>query len=328
MKTALYLLKRLGGIALVLLVVTMVTFFLFYVLPVDPAQMSCGKPCTPTQLAQAREVMGYSVPVWQQYLQYLGGIFLGRTFGSGGAAIVCAAPCLGWSFVQQQSVTSLVAQTLPVTASIAVGAAVLWFVVGVASGVTAALRRGTATDRAVMTVAIVGVSTPAYLVGLMAILLFGFTLNVVPVGGYVPFTESPLQWAFHLITPWCALAFISAAIYARITRGQMIEILSEDYIRTARAKGISEARVVGRHALRNALIPIVTMFGLDLGALLGGAVITERVFSMYGLGSLLVESVAHTDLPVVTGITIVAAAFIGVANLVVDLTYSALDPRA
>jgi peptide/nickel transport system permease protein len=204
----------------------------------------------------------------------------------------------------------------------------LWFVVGVAAGVVAALRRGTAVDRVVMTVAIVGVSTPAYLVGLLAILLFGFTLNVVPVGGYVSLTTDPVQWAFHLVTPWCALAFISAAIYARITRGQMLDVLGEDYIRTARAKGLGEARVIGRHALRNALIPIVTMFGLDLGGLLGGAVITERVFSMYGMGALLVESVAHTDLPVVTGITIVSAAFIGVANLLVDLTYKALDPRA
>lgn len=328
MRAARAVLLRVGGILLVLLLVTLVTFVIFYILPVDPAQMSCGKPCTPAQLQQAREVMGYDAPVWQQYAQYVGGILTGRTFGSGGAAIHCPAPCLGWSFDQQRTVTSLIAQTLPVTASIAVGAAVLWFVVGVAAGVVAALKRGTALDRVVMTIAIVGVSTPAYLVGLLAILLFGFTLNVVPVGGYVPFTTDPVQWAFHLITPWCALAFISSAIYARITRGQMLDVLGEDYIRTARAKGLGEARVIGRHALRNALIPIVTMFGLDLGGLLGGAVITERVFSMYGMGALLVESVAHTDLPVVTGITIVSAAFIGVANLVVDLTYKALDPRA
>lgn len=326
--TTRFVLTRVGGIVLVLLLVTLVTFAIFYVFPADPAQMSCGKPCTPGQLEQAREVMGYNVPVWQQYVNYLGGIFTGRTFGSGGAAIHCPAPCLGWSFDQGRPVTSLIAQTLPVTASIAVGAAVLWFVAGVASGVVAALRHGTALDRTVMTVAIVGVSTPAYLVGLLAILLFGFTLNVVPVGGYVPFTTDPAQWAFHLITPWCTLAFISSAIYARITRGQMLDVLGEDYIRTARAKGLSEARVIGRHALRNALIPVVTLFGLDLGALLGGAVITEKVFSMYGMGALLIESVEHTNLPLVTGITLVSAAFIAIANLVVDLTYKALDPRA
>lgn len=319
---------HLAGIIVVLLLVTMVTFSIFYILPADPAQMSCGKPCTPANLQQARTIMGYDLPVWEQYLRYLGGIFTGRTFGSGAAAIHCTAPCLGWSFEQQRSVTSLIAQTLPVTASIAVGAAVLWFVVGVAAGVIAALRRGTAVDRAVMTVAIIGVSTPSYLVGLLAILVFGFLLNVVPVGGYVAFATDPAQWAFHLITPWATLAFISAAIYARITRGQMLDILGDDYVRTARAKGLTEKRVVTRHALRNALIPVVTMFGLDLGGLLGGAVITEKVFSMYGMGALLIDSVQQTDLPVITGITIVSAAFIGLANLLVDLTYKILDPRA
>jgi peptide/nickel transport system permease protein len=328
MSTTRFVVTRVLGILGVLLLVTLVTFAIFYVLPADPARMSCGKPCTPDQLQQAREVMGYNSPVWQQFLDYLGGIFVGRTYGSGGAAIHCAAPCLGWSFDQGRPVTSLIAQTLPITASIAVGAAVLWFVAGVAAGVVAALNRGTAVDRTVMTVAIIGVSTPAYLVGLLAILLLGFTLNIVPVGGYVPFSTDPVQWAFHLITPWCTLAFISSAVYARITRGQMLDVLGEDYIRTARAKGLGEARVIGRHALRNALIPVVTLFGLDLGALLGGAVITERVFSMYGMGALLIESVEHTNLPLVTGITLVSAAFIAIANLVVDLTYKALDPRA
>lgn len=328
MRTARFVLTRIGGILLVLLLVTLVTFVLFYVLPTDPAQLSCGKPCTPEHLQQAREVMGYDAPVWQQYLTFLTGIFTGRTYGSGAAAIHCEAPCLGWSFDAQRPVSSLIAQTLPITASIAVGAAVLWFVVGVSAGVVAALRRGTAVDRTVMTVAIVGVSTPAYLVGLLAILLLGFKLNIVPVGGYVPFTTDPAQWAFHLITPWCVLAFISSAAYARITRGQMLDVLGEDYIRTARAKGLTEPRVIGRHALRNALIPVVTLFGLDLGALLGGAVITERVFSMYGMGALLIDAVGHTNLPVVTGITVVAAAFIVIANFAVDLTYKALDPRA
>jgi peptide/nickel transport system permease protein len=319
---------RMVSLLAVLLAVTLVTFIVFFVLPSDPAQMACGKPCTPAQLQTARAVMGYDVPVWQQFLTFLGGIFAGRTYGTTGAAIHCAAPCLGWSFYQSQPVSSLIAQTLPVTASIAVGAAVLWFVVGVGAGIVAALRRGTALDRSVMAVAIVGVSTPSYLVGLLAILLFGFTLNVIPVSGYVPFTTSPGQWAFHLLAPWCVLAFVSAAMYARVTRGQMLDVLGEDYIRTARAKGLTERRVVGGHALRNALIPVVTMFGLDLGVLLGGAVISEKVFSMYGLGALLIDAVGHTDLPVVVGVTLVAAAFVVVANLVVDLTYRALDPRA
>jgi len=223
---------------------------------------------------------------------HVGGIFTGRTFGFGVAAIQCPAPCLGWSFNQQRTVTSLIQQTLPVTASIATGAAVLWFVVGVSAGVVAALRRGTAVE-VVMTVVIVGVSTPAYLVGLLAILVFGSILNWVPVSGFVPFTTSPGQWAFHLITPWCALACISAAMYARITRGQRLDVLGDDYIRTDRPhrgpgdppprpaqranRGRDDVRPRPRRAARR-------------------GVITEKVFSMYGMGALLVEHGATDDI--------------------------------
>jgi peptide/nickel transport system permease protein len=190
-----------------------------------------------------------------------------------------------------------------------------------------ALRQGRALDRAVMAVAIMGVSAPAYLVGLLAILVFGFKLNILPDSGYVPLTPNPAQWAFHLVLPWCTLAFITAAMYARLTRGQMIEALGENYVRTARAKGLSERRVVGRHALRNVMIPVVSLFGYDLGTLLGGAVITEKVFGMYGLGALLIGAVGTTDLSVVAGVTILAAAFVIVANFVVDVVYKLLDPR-
>jgi len=327
MKTLSFLAKRLLGIVVVLLAVSIVTYLIFYVFPVDPARMSCGKPCSPEALATARTVMGLDAPVWRQYLDFLQGIFVGRTFGSGNAAIHCAAPCLGYSFQKNLPVTTLIGQTFPVTLSIAVGAAVLWFVAGVSAGLVAALKRGRVTDKAVMTVAIVGVSMPSYLLGLLCILLFGFILNIVPVGGYVPFRTSPLQWAWHLITPWCVLAFISAAIYARMTRSQMLDALGEDYIRTARAKGLPERRVITGHALRNVLIPVVTLFGMDFGGLLGGAVITERVFSMYGLGALLVDSVGTTDMPVILGIALLAAAFVVTANLIVDIVYKLLDPR-
>ena len=165
------------------------------------------------------------------------------------------------------------------------------------------------------------------LIGLLGILLFGFTLNVVPVNGYVPLTENPVQWAWHLVLPWCVLAFLSAAVYARLTRAQMLDVLGEDYIRTARAKGLREGRVVWRHGLRNVLIPVVTLFGLDLGSLLGGAVITERVFSMRGLGALLLDAVGSRDLPLIVGVTLFAAFLIVFANFVVDLVYGAIDPR-
>jgi peptide/nickel transport system permease protein len=327
MKTTRFLLTKIAGIVVVLLLVSLATYLIFYMLPADPARTECGKICAPGTLRQVRAFMGLNQPVWQQYLNFLGAIFTGRTYGTGQNAIVCAAPCLGYSFQQHVTVLSLIGQTLPVTASIAAGAAVLWLVAGVAAGVVSALRRGKALDRGVMTTAIIGVSAPAYLVGLLGILLFGFKLNVLPDSGYVPLLQNPAQWAFHLILPWCTLAFISAAIYARLTRSQMLDALGEDYVRTARAKGLRERRVIGRHALRNVMIPVITLFGLDVGTLLGGAVITEKVFSMYGLGALLIGAVNSTDLATISGVTLLAAFFVVIANFLVDLVYKLLDPR-
>jgi peptide/nickel transport system permease protein len=318
---------RLLGMLIVLLIIAAVTYAVFYLLPTNPARLSCGKPCTPENLARVKAFMGYGSPWYDQFWDFLRGIVVGRTYGTGADAIACQAPCFGYSFRLNDTVTNLILTRFPVTASIAIGAAILWLVTGVAGGVVAALKRGTAIDRSVMAVAIAGVSAPAYLVGLLAILLFGFTLGLLPTGGYVPLTQDPLQWLLHLILPWCALAFISGAIYARLTRGQMIEAMGEDYVRTARAKGLRESQVVIRHGLRNALIPVVTIFGLDLGGLLGGAVITEKVFSMQGLGALLLDAVSSLDLPVVVGFTLFSAFLIVVANFIVDLVYGVIDPR-
>lgn len=327
MSTVRFLAGRLFGIVLVLLIIIAVTYAVFYLLPADPAQLSCGKPCTPQRLAKAREFMQFDKPWWNQFWDFTAGIVSGRTFGEGGAAVHCSAPCFGYSFRLNESVTALIVQRFPVTFSIALGAAAIWLLVGVSTGIIAAVKRGTVIDRATMTVTIAGVSAPSYLVGLLGILLFGFTLNVVPANGYVPFTTDPIEWAWHLILPWCVLAFLSAAIYARLTRAQMLEVMNEDYIRTARAKGLRERRVVGRHALRNVLIPVVTIFGLDLGSLLGGTVITETVFSMNGIGSLLLDGVGNLDLPLVVGVTLFAAFLIIIANFVVDMVYGVLDPR-
>jgi peptide/nickel transport system permease protein len=327
MRTFRYVLQRLLGMAGTLFVISIITYAIFYLLPANPARLACGRPCTPQRLAEASAFMGYDKPWIHQYLSFLGGIFAGRHFGSGPAAVDCAAPCIGYSFELNASVTQLIMERAPVTFSIAIGAALLWLAIGVAAGVIAAVRRGTVIDRAAMVFSTVGVSAPAYLVGLLGILLFGFTLNVVPVGGYVPLTENPLNWAWHLVLPWCVLALISAAVFARLTRGQMLEVLDEDYIRTARAKGLRERRVIMRHGLRNVLIPVITVFGLDLGTLLGGAVISERVFSMQGLGSLLLEAVSTTDVPVIVGVTLFAALLVIFANFLVDMVYSVLDPR-
>ena len=318
---------RLLGMVAVLLVIALISYAVFYLLPANPAQLSCGRPCTPDRLAQAESFMGYDQSWWRQFGAFLGGLVAGRTFGTGGAAIECAAPCFGYSFRLNQPVTELIVDRIPVTFSIAIGAAVLWLLIGVATGVVSALKRGSLTDRVLMTGAVAGVSAPAYLVGLLGILLFGFTLNMVPVSGYVPLTESPVDWAWHLVLPWLVLAFLNAALYTRLTRGEMLEVMGEDYIRTARAKGLSERRVVSHHALRNVLIPVATVFGLDLGGLLGGAVITEKVFSMPGLGALLLDAVGNLDLQVLVGVTLFSAFVIVVANFVVDLTYGLLDPR-
>ncbi|MDX8140710.1 ABC transporter permease [Lentzea sp. BCCO 10_0061] len=328
MKTLRYALARLGGMVLVLLIVAFCTFVVFYLVPSDPALLACGKPCTPENLALAREFMGFDEPWWQQFLTFLGGIFTGRTFGTGATAIHCAAPCFGYSFRQNADVLELIGDRLPVTFSLAIGAAVLWVGVGVAIGVYAALRKDSWFDRAALAGSVIGVSAPVYLVGLLGILVLGFQLNVVPVGNYTAFSEDPVRWAWGLVLPWCVLAFAHGAHYVKLTRSQMLETMSEDFIRTARAKGVPERTVVGKHALRNVLLPVVTLTGIEFGSLLGGAVITERVFSLPGLGGLLIEAVHARDLPTLLGCTLFAGFLVVVANAVVDLSYGVLDPRA
>ncbi|MEA5366828.1 ABC transporter permease [Amycolatopsis sp., V23-08] len=328
MRTARFVATRFAGMLLVLLVVAFVTFVVFYVLPADPARMACGRPCSPESLTMAREFMGYNSPWYQQFVDFLGGIFGGRTFGTGVSAIHCTAPCFGYDFQNNVDVLSEIGSRIGVSFSVALGAAVIWIVLGVGLGVLSALRRGSAVDRITMAAAMAGVSMPAYLAGMIGITIFAFALDVVPKNGYVPLTEDPAQWAWHLVLPWLVLAFLHAAIYARLTRGQMLETLGEDYIRTARAKGLTERKVVGRHALRNVLLPVVTVFGVDLGSLLAGTVITERIFGMAGVGRLLVDAISSLNLPVLLGVTLFSALLVTFLNFLVDLCYGALDPRA
>lgn len=327
MNRARFLLSRTAQTLLVLVLIALVSFAIFQVLPADPAQLACGKPCTPENLAHARAYMGFNHPWYQQFWEYLRGIVVGRTYGGGAEAIHCPAPCLGYSFRLSTPVSTLIWNRLGVTFSIAIGAAVLWLVVGVLAGIVSALRRGSVLDRTIMTATVFGVSAPTYLVGLLGILLLGFKADVVPVAGYVALRRDPVAWAWHLVLPWCVLALLSAAIYARMVRGEMLENLGEDYVRTARSVGLSERRVIGRHVLRNISLPVLTYFALDLGGMLGGAVVTERVFSMQGLGALLMDGVGTTDVPVVMGVTLVSAAFVVLANLAVDAFASLIDPR-
>ncbi|KZE22911.1 ABC transporter permease [Brevibacterium casei] len=322
-----FIVSRILGALVVLLLIAAACFAIFYLMPTNPAQLSCGKPCSPERLAEVERYLGVDQAWWKQLVDFLAGIIGGRTFGEGTTAIHCNAPCFGYSFRLRDSVTALILDRLPVTLSLTLGAAVLWANGGIAAGLLAALKRGTFTDSAVMGAAITGISAPTYLLGLLGVLLFGFVLNVLPIGGYVPLTENPALWAFHLILPWVVLAIANGAIYARLTRGQMLDVLSQDYIRTARAKGLSETVVVGKHGLRNLVVPLTTLFAIDIGGLLGGAVITEKVFALGGVGTLLLESVASLDIQVIVGVTLFAAAVVIIANLIADLSYSVLDPR-
>jgi peptide/nickel transport system permease protein len=216
---------------------------------------------------------------------------------------------------------------IPVTLSLAIGAAVIWLIAGVSIGVLSALKRGTLFDRFSMGVALAGVSLPIFFTGLIALELFSYKWPIFPNVTFVPFTQNPFLWAKNLILPWIVLAFLYAALYARLTRAGMLETMSEDYIRTARAKGLAERKVIVKHGLRAALTPIVTIFGMDLGLLLGGAIITEVTFSLHGLGLFTVEAVQNQDLPEILGVTLLAAFFIVIANLFVDILYAYIDPR-
>ena len=322
-----FLASRLVQALAVLVVITFITFAIFEFLPADPAQLACGKPCTPENLALARSYMGLNDPWYQQFWTYLSGIVTGTTYGSGADAVHCSAPCLGYSFRLSTPGSELIANRLPVTISVALGAAVLWMVIGVSTGVVSALRRGSAVDRTIMTGTVLGISSPAYLVGLLGILVLGFKADVVPVSGYVPFSVSPIDWLWHLALPWTVLAVLSAAVYTRMVRSEMLETLDEDHVRTARAAGLPERRVLANHVLRSISVPILTYFSLDLGGLLGGAVITEKVFSIQGLGALLMDAVGATDIQLVMGVTLVSAVAIVGMNVLADIVVAAVDPR-
>jgi peptide/nickel transport system permease protein len=326
-----YLIRRLINSVLTLLVVTLVTFGIFFAVPKitgsDPALLYIGKTADAASIEGIRTKMGLKDPILVQYGKFLKGLVAGRDYANGPDVQHCPAPCLGYSFKTDQEVTPLLLSDLPVTASLALGAAVLWVIMGVSTGVISALRRGSFLDRAVMTGALAGVSLPIYFTGLLSLAIFVYWLGWLPAAGYTPFLESPVDWFVGLILPWITLSFLFAATYARLTRANMLETLGEDYIRTARAKGLRERDVIGKHALRSGLTPLVTVFGLDLGALLGGAILTEAVFNLRGLGYQALTAIRGNDLPIILGVTLIAAFFIVFANLVVDLVYGVIDPR-
>jgi peptide/nickel transport system permease protein len=323
-----YIVRRVVAMLLMLVALSVVTFLLFQALPADPAALTCGKSCNPQIIAQNRIRLGYDKSLPEQYGAFAKGIFVGRQYGSGTATFECPAPCLGYSFNKGENVTTLIAKRLPVTAVEAIGACVLWLLLGVATGILAALKRGRWQDRLSMSAALIGYSFPTFFIGLVLQYIVVFSkISFMDYPSYVPFDEDPVGYVKVFLLPWITLALIFAAFYARLTRNQMLDTLGEDYIRTARAKGLSERAVIVRHGLRSGLTPIVTAAGLDLAGLLGGVIITEQIFALPGLGQLALDSVQTSDLPLILGTVLVAAAFIIVANLVVDLLYAVIDPR-
>jgi len=322
-----YIARRLLGMAALLVVISAVTFVLFFAGSVNPAGLSCGKACTPQLVASIEQKLGIDKPIYVQYGQFIKGIFVGREFGEGTQINQCPAPCFGYSFKDDRSVTDMLVERLPVTLSLAVGAFVIWLVVGVSVGVLSALKRGSLLDRLVMLLALAAVSLPAFFTGLMILTFVVIKWGIFDTPAYTPFTDNPFVWAENLILPWITLAMLFAALYARLTRANMIETMGEDYIRTARAKGLAERKVIFKHGLRAALTPIITIAGLDLGSLLGGAVLTETVYNFQGLGRLTVQAATEFDLPVLVGVTVVAAFFIVLLNLIVDVLYAVVDPK-
>jgi peptide/nickel transport system permease protein len=324
---AAYVVRRLLGAIITLLILSAIVYVLFYLLPTDPARAICGPRCSPQAVAAVSHAYGLDQPVYLQYWRFLTAIAAGRDYSTGPSTVHCAAPCFGYSFATGQSVDSLLTAALPVTASLTLGGAILWTVLGVGAGVLSALRRGRLTDKALTTAVLASTALPPFVLALFLILLFCAYLQWLPFPNYVSVTDDPVQWAQSLILPWTTLALLQAATYARLARTSVLETLKEDHIRTARAYGLSERRIVVRHALRGALTPLVSIFAVDLGAVLGGAVFTESVFGLPGLGKLLVGSVATLDLPVVAAVALLAGAFVVVANIAADLLYAAVDPR-
>jgi peptide/nickel transport system permease protein len=311
-----FLVRRILFGALVMLIVSLAVFILFFVAS-DPAAAFCGRTCTPQRLLLIKTRLGLDRSYVAQYGSFVWQLLHGN---------------LGYSFASQVSVNSKIAGGLAATTSLALGSAVLWLLMGVPIGITAATKPRSVRDRLSTVFALTGLSLPSFVVGLVLLNLLFYQLTIrgvrwFPPSGYAPLSQGPLEWARHLILPWFTLAFITAASYARLTRGSMLEVLGEDYIRTARAKGLSERRVIYKHGLRSALTPIVTLLGIDVGTLLGGTVVTEKLFGLQGIGQSALNAVAQSDLPVVLGTVLVAALFIVVANILVDITYALLDAR-
>jgi len=314
-----YLVRRLLWAGVLFIAVTMVSYIIFFLVPAEPARLICGAQCPPDQVERVRKEVGLDRPVWQQYASFLEGIVVHQS--------------LGRSYATRQPVTEIIKDAAPITASIIVGGVIIWMMIAIPIGILSALRPRSLLDRSAMAFVLLGISAHPVWIGLILIYFVGYKAGLTPLGGYCdlfnPSTEcgGPVKWAHSLVLPWVTFALLYAALYTRMIRATVLETMNEDYIRTARAKGATELVVMRSHILRNAMLPIVTLLGLDIGLLLGGAIFTETVFGLPGLGRSALQALNGFDLPTVMGITVFATFAVIVCNLIVDLLYAVVDPR-
>jgi len=316
-----FLIRRIFWAIFLFLVATIITYLIFWVIPSDPAALAAGKSATPADIARVRHFLHLDEPIWKQYLRFVWQLV---RHGS-----------LGQSFVNRQSVDSIIGKDAPVTASLVFGGAVLWLSLSIPIGILSALRPRSIMDRITMMFVLVGISAHPVWIGLIFSYVFGYKLGLTPIAGYCNFfpgttgaqCEGPVNWAYHLILPWGTFMILYAALYVRLIRANVMETVNEDYVRTARAKGASQQRVMVQHVLRNSMLPVVTILGMDLGLALGGAIFTEGIFNLPGLGHEIVLAYARADLPLITGIVVFATIAVIVFNLIIDVAYGLLDPR-
>jgi peptide/nickel transport system permease protein len=307
-----FIARRLVGMVLVLFAVSVLTFLIFNVIPdSDPARSMAGRNPTPTLVASITEEWGFDDPLPQQYLTMMKKIFTGEVI----------------SYEGREPVDDRIVEGIPATLSLCIGAAVIWMFFGILFGYLSAIRAGGWLDRLLTIVAVGGISMPVFWLAAILLNYLAYETGIFPSQGYIKLSEEPLEWAYHLVLPWATLAILYAGFYSRVLRSSMLDVMNEDYVRTARAKGLSERRVMSRHVMRNSLIPIVTLFGLDFGALLGGAILIEKIFNLNGVGQYAAEALANFDLPPIMAITLYGAFFVVLFNSLVDIAYAYLDPR-
>jgi peptide/nickel transport system permease protein len=308
-----FIVRRVAAMLFVLFAISVLTFFIFNVIPAgDPAVRMAGKSATPTTINAIRRDWGFDKPIYVQYAKTMEKVFSGSLV----------------SYITQRNVLDEIRSRIPRTFCLAIGAALLWMFVAVIFGLYTAVKAGQFADRFLTVLALIGISMPVFWVGALMSYYLGFKWGIFPNGGYVPLTDDPVDWAYHLILPWTALSILFIGVYSRLLRSNVLDTMNDDYVRTARAKGLSERQVLVRHVLRNSLIPIVTLWGLDFAAVLGGgAILTETVFDIQGVGQYAAESVSQLDVPPVLSVTLLGAFFIVFLNAIVDILYAYLDPR-